>query len=204
MAIDAIPTLLDLFNPTRPTARDQARAAALWRMADQSWNTLARMTEEELTPIIGRAHAIRLRTAFAIGHAKITEGVTGEPLSGPTQIVALLQSSMSHLDHEELHVISLATTWQLLGVDTVAVGALNSAYFRMADLFRQPIRRNAAAIILAHNHPSGRAEASPDDIRMTKQVIQAGQLMEIEVADHLIIGKGQWISMRERRLAWHD
>ena len=202
MAMDAIPTLIDLFNPTRPTARDQARAAALWQAADQSWNTLARMTEEELSPIIGRAHAIRLRTAFAIGHAKLAEAVTGEPITTPMQVVALLQAEMSHLEQEELRVISLSTQAHIIGMHTVVVGSLNTAYCRMADLFREPLRRNAASVILAHNHPSGMVWASPEDILLTKQAIQAGQLLAIELLDHLIIGKGSYTSMRERRLAW--
>jgi len=132
MAIDAIPTLLALFNPSRPTARDQACAAALWQAADQSWNTLARMSEEELTPLVGRAHAIRLRTAFAIGHAKLAEAVTGEPITTPMQVVALLQAEMSHLEQEELRVISLSTQAHIIGMHTVVVGTLNTAYCRMA------------------------------------------------------------------------
>ena len=202
MAMDAIPTLIYLFNPTRPTDRDQARAAALWQAADQSWNTLARMSEEELTPIIGRAHAIRLRTTFVIGHAKLAEAVTGEPITTPMQVVALLQAEMSHLEQEELRVISLSTQAHIIGMHTVVVGSLNTAYCRMADLFREPLRRNAASVILAHNHPSGMVWASPEDILLTKQAIQAGQLLEIELLDHLIIGKGGYTSMRERRLAW--
>ncbi|WP_054534465.1 JAB domain-containing protein [Herpetosiphon geysericola] len=202
MAIDAIPTLIDLFNPTRPTARDQMCAADLWQAADQSWNTLYRMTEEELIPLVGRAHAIRLRTAFAISHAKLAEAVMGEPITSPMDVVALLQAEMSHLPQEELRVISLSTRAHVISMHTVVVGTLNTAHCRIADLFREPLRRNAASIILAHNHPSGMVWASPEDILLTKQVIQAGQLLEIDVLDHLIIGKGSYTSMRERRLAW--
>ena len=202
MATHAIPTLIDLFNPTRPTATDQARAATLWQAADQSWNTLYRMTKEELIPLVGRAHAIRLRTAFAIGHAKLAEAVMGEPITSPMDVVALLQAEMSHLEQEELRVISLSTQAHIIGIHTVVVGTLNTAYCRMADLFREPLRRNAASVILAHNHPSGTVWASPEDILLTKQAIQAGQLLEIDLLDHLIIGKGGYTSMRERRLAW--
>ena len=73
---------------------------------------------------------------------------------------------------------------------------------RVCELFRLPLQLNSAAIIVAHNHPSGGIQASPEDIDVTRSLIQSGELLQIEVLDHLIIGQGVWMSMRERQLAW--
>ena len=73
---------------------------------------------------------------------------------------------------------------------------------RVCELFRLPLQLNSAAIIVAHNHPSSSCQASPEDIDVTKLLIKAGQLLEIEVLDHLIIGQGRWMSMRQQGLGW--
>ena len=81
-------------------------------------------------------------------------------------------------------------------------GSLNSSVVRVCEVFRLPLQLNSAAIIVAHNHPSSTCLASPEDINVTRLLIQAGELLEIEVLDHLIIGQGAWMSMREQRLGW--
>ena len=68
--------------------------------------------------------------------------------------------------------------------------------------YNQPIRTNATAIILAHNHPSGDPTPSPEDVRTTRQIVEAGQSLDIEVLDHLIIGQGSYISLKERGLGF--
>ena len=73
----------------------------------------------------------------------------------------------------------------------------------MAELFRDAIKQNAAAIIVVHNHPSGDPTPSPEDVRLTEMLVQAGKLMDIEVLDHLIIGQGRFVSLKERGLGFH-
>ena len=73
---------------------------------------------------------------------------------------------------------------------------------RVCELFRLPLSLNSASIIVAHNHPSGINQASPEDIDVTRSLIQAGELLQIEVLDHLIISQGAWLSMRKHRLGW--
>ncbi|RRR66864.1 MAG: hypothetical protein EI684_19900, partial [Candidatus Viridilinea halotolerans] len=70
------------------------------------------------------------------------------------------------------------------------------------EVFKEAIRRNSAAIIVAHNHPSGDCTPSPEDVLVTKQIVQAGHLLDIQVLDHLVIGMGVYVSMRERGLGW--
>ncbi len=81
-------------------------------------------------------------------------------------------------------------------------GSVNAAGGRVAELFREAVRRNATAIAIAHNHPSGDPGPSRDDIEFTRAAVQAGQLIEINVLDHLIFGHGRYVSMREQKLGF--
>jgi DNA repair protein RadC len=94
-----------------------------------------------------------------------------------------------------------ATMHVLVSKRPVAGGSLFHI-MRVCELFRLPLLLNSASIIVAHNHPSGGIQASPEDIDVTRSFIQAGELLQIEVLDHLIIGQGAWMSMRERQLGW--
>lgn len=73
---------------------------------------------------------------------------------------------------------------------------------RIAEVFRAAVRRNATAILLAHNHPSGDPTPSPEDVALTREVIQAGRVLEVEVLDHLVIGRGRFVSLRRQGLAF--
>ena len=81
-------------------------------------------------------------------------------------------------------------------------GSLNSSVVRVAEVFRVPMALNSASIIVAHSHPSGSPQASPEDIKVNKALVKAGHLLQIEVLDHLIIARGSWLSMRDQRLGW--
>jgi DNA repair protein RadC len=84
----------------------------------------------------------------------------------------------------------------------VYIGSLNSATIRVGEVFKEAVRRNSAGIIVVHNHPSGEATPSIDDIEVTRQLVAAGRLLDIELLDHLIIGRGQYVSLRERGLGF--
>jgi len=82
------------------------------------------------------------------------------------------------------------------------IGSLNTCVIRVGDLFREAIRQNCAAVIVVHNHPSGDPTPSPEDIAVTKTIVQAGELLDIEVLDHLIIGQQRYVSLKERGLGF--
>ncbi len=90
----------------------------------------------------------------------------------------------------------------VLKVHTVYIGSLNSAQVRVGELFREAIRTNSAALIVAHNHPSGDPTPSPEDVAVTRQIVEAGKLLDIDVLDHLVIGLSRWVSLKERGLGF--
>jgi DNA repair protein RadC len=109
---------------------------------------------------------------------------------------------MSALEQEELRVILLDTRNSVMDVVTVYKGSLNSSQVRVGELFKEAIRRNAAAVILIHNHPSGDPTPSPDDVAVTRSLVEAGKLLDIDVLDHLVIGNCQYVSLKERGLGF--
>ena len=123
-------------------------------------------------------------------------------ITRPADLAALLMLEMGGLDHEEFWVACLDTKNHVQRLHCLYKGCLNSSILRVCELFRLPLQLNSAAIIVAHNHPSSGCQASPEDIEVTKLLIQAGELLEITVLDHLIIGQGRWVSMREQGLGW--
>jgi DNA repair protein RadC len=129
--------------------------------------------------------------------------VPGETIRSPADIAALLMTEMGCLDHEEFWVVCLDTANQVQRIIPLYRGTLNSAAVRVAEVFRPAISLGSASVIVAHNHPSGRLEVSPEDIDTTCNLRQAGTLLQIELLDHLIIAQGRWLSLREQRpLDW--
>lgn len=125
-----------------------------------------------------------------------------ECIGKPADIAAVLMLEMGRKDQEEFIVVCLDTKNHVQRIHRLYRGTLNSSVVRVAEVFRIPIALNSAAIIVAHNHPSGVPQASPEDIDVTRLLVQAGATLQIEVLDHLIIGQGRWLSMREQRLGW--
>ncbi len=107
----------------------------------------------------------------------------------PLDVYLLLGLDMAFLDQEHLRVILLNTRNQVMAVNEVYVGNVNSAVVRVAELFKEAVRQNAPSMILVHNHPSGDPTPSPDDVALTKRAAEAGRLLQIEVMDHIVIGR---------------
>jgi DNA repair protein RadC len=125
-----------------------------------------------------------------------------EQIKSPADVAALLMVEMAHLDQEELRVINLDTKNRIQRISTVYKGSVNTAVVRISEVFKDAIRLNSAAIIVVHQHPSGSPEASPEDILVTRQIGEAGKLLDVELLDSLIIGQGRWVSLRERGLGF--
>ncbi len=152
---------------------------------------------------IGQAKAAQIKAAIELGRRVAISSPEDRPkITGPQDVAQLVQYDMSALEQEELRVLLLNTRNQVLSVENVYRGSLNSAQVRVGELFRAAIRRNAAAIIVVHNHPSGDPTPSPDDVAITRAIREAGKLLDIPLLDHLIIGHNRYVSLKERGLGF--
>jgi DNA repair protein RadC len=152
---------------------------------------------------MGEAKAAALKAAIELGRRLSLQAPEERPAIGsPADAAALLQYEMGALEQEHLRAILLNTRNQVLDIVELYRGSLNASPVRVGEVFKPAIRINAAALILAHNHPSGDPTPSPDDLVLTKAVREAGLLLDIELLDHLVIGQGRFVSMKEQRLAF--
>lgn len=123
-------------------------------------------------------------------------------IHSPQDAADLVQYDMSSLEQEELRVMLLNTRNRVIEIVTVYRGSLNSSQVRVCELFRTAIIENAAALIVIHNHPSGDPTPSPDDVAITRAIVQASKLLDIDCLDHLVIGGGRYVSLKERGLGF--
>ena len=154
---------------------------------------------------LGSAKASTIAAAFELGRRLALEGDDARPLvTSPADIARLLQSELELLAHEELRllVLVLDTKHRVLAAPMLYRGSVRESTVRVAELFREAVRRNAAAVAVAHNHPSGDPEPSAADIEMTRALVAAGELLDVAVLDHVVFGRGRYVSMRERRLGF--
>jgi DNA repair protein RadC len=152
---------------------------------------------------IAEAKASQIKAAIELGRRLMIETPESRPaIHSPADAAALVQFEMSALEQEELWVLLLDTRNCVLDIKKIYRGSLNSSQVRVGELFKAAIRRNAAAIIVVHNHPSGDPTPSSDDIALTRAVVEAGKLLDIEVLDHLVVGQGRWVSFKERKLGF--
>ncbi len=166
---------------------------------------LSRATIAELMQVkgIGPAKAVEIKAALEIGRRLMATAPQEKPvISSPADAANLLMSEMTFLEKEHLRLVLLDTRNKVLGTPTIYVGSLNTAVLRVNELFRVAIRENAAAFIVVHNHPSGDPSPSPEDIHVTRQIVQAGKILDIGVLDHVIIGRHRYVSLKERRLGF--
>lgn len=166
---------------------------------------LAQANFEELCAAygMGEAKATQIKAALELGR-RLMAASPAERLQvrSPVDVANLLMLEMSLLEQEQLRVVLLDTKNFVIKVHTVYSGSLNSAVVRVGEVFREPIRSNSASIAVVHNHPSGDPTPSPEDVRVTEMIVEAGALLDIDVLDHLIIGRNRFVSLKERGLGF--
>lgn len=154
-------------------------------------------------PGIGPAKAAKIMAAMEIARRMTNETGEQKPaIMSPDDAAALLRFEMSLLEQEELRVMLLDTRYRLIEIVALYKGSLNASAVRIGELFKSAIRKNAAAVIVVHNHPSGDTTASPEDIAMTHEMVKAGELLSVEVVDHLIIGGNRFLSMKNNHIVF--
>ncbi|MBN2677723.1 MAG: DNA repair protein RadC [Anaerolineaceae bacterium] len=154
-------------------------------------------------PGIGTARAAQIMAAMEIARRTVNENGEQKPaILSPEDAAALIKFEMSLLEQEELRVMLLDTRYRLIEIVALYKGSLNASAIRIGELFKNAIRKNAAAVIVVHNHPSGDTTASPEDIAMTHEMVKAGELLNVEVVDHLIIGGNRYLSMKNNHIVF--
>ena len=152
-------------------------------------------------PGVGNARAVAIHAALELGRRMAAEDrEDGIPVRGPRDVHEIFGPRLQDLPVEEFHVAVLDSQHRLERDVTVTRGLLNSSLVHPREVFREAISENAAAIILVHNHPSGDPTPSPDDRVTTEQLVAAGRLLDIPVQDHIIIGRGRYLSFAEAGL----
>ena len=146
----------------------------------------------------------RLRAALELGRRMLTEPLQERPLvRSPADVAELLIPEMAGLEQEQMRVVLLNTKNRIMGMPLVYQGSLHTTVIRVGELFRDAVRQNAAAMIVAHNHPSGDATPSTD-VAVTQEIVKSGKLLDIDVLDHLVIGgaPARFTSLKERGLGF--
>jgi DNA repair protein RadC len=136
--------------------------------------------------------------------ARMTLGVVGATwrIRSPSDVADRLVLQLGRLEREELHVLLLDTKNGVLGQERIYVGNVSASLVRVGELFTEAVRRCASRIVLCHNHPSGDPTPSPDDLLLTMTAIAAGRLLDIDVLDHVIVGRDTYVSLRDRGVAF--
>ncbi|MEL7235562.1 MAG: DNA repair protein RadC, partial [Chloroflexota bacterium] len=186
--------------------------AILLRTGTESENVI-RLAERILSHFGGlhglaKTHPAQLMKIHGLGEAKVTQIAAAVEIGNrlaatmPAERTAIrsakdaarLVMDMRYLSQEHVRLILLDSNSRVIAMPTVYIGTLNASVLRISEIFREAITRNSPAIILIHNHPDGSPDPSPEDIDLTRSVVNAGALLDIHVVDHLIIGDRDWRS----------
>ncbi|ALS23246.1 MULTISPECIES: RadC family protein [Paenibacillus] len=162
--------------------------------------SLTDMSIEQFTQIkgIGAAKALQIQAGIELGRrlarSAMNETVT---IRSPQDVASLLMEDMRYLQKEHFVCLFLNTKNHVIGQETVSMGSLNASIVHPREVFRAAIKRSSASIVCAHNHPSGDPTPSPEDVQITKRLVQAGDIVGIDVLDHIVIGDQRFVSLKE-------
>jgi DNA repair protein RadC len=152
---------------------------------------------------VSQAIAIRIKAALNLGLRLNLPHEERPSINSPADAATLVAYEMALLEKEHLRTILLDRRNRVLEIVEVYQGSVNSSQVRVGEIFQAAVNRNASALVVIHNHPSGDPTPSPDDVAVTRAIVQAGKLLDIELLDHLVIGQGKWVSLKERGLGFN-
>ncbi|GAA4705104.1 RadC family protein [Brevibacillus fulvus] len=164
---------------------------------------LAQASTEELMQIkgIGQVKSLELLAAMELGRritAKSVLSARRTSIRLPRDVAELMIPEMSHLNQEHFVCLFLNTKNHVIGKQTIFVGSLDASIVHPREVFREAIKRSSASLICLHNHPSGDPSPSREDIAVTRTLREAGDLVGISLLDHIIIGDGRYVSLKEQ------
>lgn len=170
----------------------------------ESLNGLAQASATELAGIrgVGVAKATQIAAALEIGKRLMHFNSNNRPVINRAEDAAQLVADMCHLHQEQVRVILLDSSRRVAAIQTIYIGTLSASVVRISEIFRDAMIRNSPALILVHNHPSGDSSPSPEDIELTRTLVEAGKLLDIAVIDHIIVGSNSWVSLKEMGLVF--
>ncbi len=152
---------------------------------------------------LGPAKTAQLMAAFELGRRLMAEAPEERfQIRSPSDAAHILLPLIGHKEQENFAVLYLDTRNRVRAKEILYRGSLNTSLVRTGEVFRGAVRRNSASIIVGHNHPSGDPNPSPEDVGLTRRLVDAGKILEIDVLDHLVIGQNRWISLRERGMGF--
>lgn len=195
-ALDEADLLALVFGGSATAAQAVARLA-LDGIGGPSGLARADLAELSRMPGVGPRRAAALVAAVEVGRR--AAAAWPEPswrIRAPADVGDRLLPAMRHLEREELRVLLLNTKNVVSSMVVVYVGNLAGSSVRVGEVFRDAVRRQAAAIVVVHNHPSGDPSPSADDLRITAELAEAGRLLDIELMDHIVVGAERWVSLR--------
>ncbi len=169
-----------------------ARCGSLPGLAEVSPQVLCRL------PGVGLARAARLCAAVELGRrCQGPARKLGLLVRRPADLQPVLDDEFRGCDREHFLGLYLDTRHRVVAVETISIGSLNASLVHPREVFKPAVAMGAAAVIAAHNHPSGCARPSGDDLELTERLIRCGRLLGIEMLDHIIVGSGEFLSLRE-------
>ncbi|WP_127484295.1 RadC family protein [Paenibacillus ehimensis] len=167
-----------------------------------TFSDLVDVTEQELLAIegIGKAKARQIVATLKLSQIISAPTPSIKTIRSPMDVYKLLEPDFRHLKQEQFVCLFLNTKNGVIGKEIISIGSLNASIVHPREVFRPAIKRSCASIICAHNHPSGNPEPSPEDIDITKRLVEAGIIIGIDVLDHVIFGDYKSISLKEHGL----
>lgn len=154
---------------------------------------------------VGAAKAAELKAVFELARRfHLEQPEERVQVRSPADVARLLQPEMAALEHEQFRLLILDSKNRVLANWRLYDGTVTSAQVRVAEVYREAVRHNGVALVAVHNHPSGDPTPSPDDIELTRKLIDAGRTLELTLLDHVIIGHGRWVSLKEKGLGFDE
>ena len=150
---------------------------------------------------LGEAKASQLLAALELGkRVAMSRGAVRPTIGAPEDVAALVQAEMAPFDQEHFRVLVLNTKNQVMAMPDVFVGSVNSTTIRTAEVFREAVRQNCPGVIVVHNHPSGDPTPSDEDVAVTRELAKAGKALDIQLLDHVVVGRNGFVSLKEKGL----
>jgi len=191
MTVDALALALGGGSKGEELARDVVRAAG------GSLRQVRDLAGRYRTTAIGRrlVAVMEVAAAYAAERSDVRQ-----PIGSPADAFRLMEPIIGAADQESLYVLCLDTQHHLIAAEEITRGTLNASLAHPREVFRVAIRRASASIIVCHNHPSGDPTPSADDRKLTVQLVAAGKVLDVPVVDHVIVGRGRYVSFAESGL----